>query len=49
LVPSHDSLKYVESTSLFVENGLSALGPYERFEIGIVVVEIVVDGRLRGV
>jgi len=46
LVPGLDSFEYVESTSLFVENDLGALGPHEGLGISIVAVEIVMDRLL---
>jgi len=46
LVPRFDRSESIESTALLFQNVVGGLGPGERFGIGIVAVEIVMDRAL---
>jgi hypothetical protein len=46
LVPRFDCFEAVESSPFLFENSLGGLGPYEGLRVGIVAVEIVMDGVL---
>jgi len=46
LVPGFDRSESIESTALLLQNVVGGLGPAERFGIGIVAVEIVMDRAL---
>ena len=46
MVPRFDGLERLKGTSLLGENDLCALGPHEGLGVGVVAVEIVMDGIL---
>jgi hypothetical protein len=46
LVPRFDGLERLKGASLLGENDLCALGPHEGLGVGVVAVEIVMDGIL---
>ena len=46
MVPVSDSFESVDGSALLGEDGISGLGPDERFGIGVVAVEVVVDRLL---
>ena len=46
MVPAFDGLQRLERAPLLSQDQIRGLGPYEWLGVGIVVVEIVVDGAL---